>query len=197
MADSPDVVNGKAMLRTSLLAGRSARSAADRAAAADALCAALLAQLVGVPVVAATVPLEDEPGAGRLPAALRPTVGRVLLPVVPETGRELLWAEDDGTLATGRFGLLEPTGPRQPPTTLADADVILVPALAVARDGTRLGRGGGYYDRALPHARPDAVLVALVYDDELIDVLPAGEHDRPVSAVVTPGGGWRDLRPPR
>jgi 5-formyltetrahydrofolate cyclo-ligase len=194
--DSPDVVNQKATLRTGLLAARAARSAADRAAAAEALCAGLLPVLAGIPVVAATAPVADEPGAGRLPAALRPVAGRVLLPVVPATGRELAWAVDDGTLTTGRFGLLEPTGPRLPAETLATADVIVVPALAVAPDGTRLGRGGGYYDRALRHARPDAVLVALVFDDELVPELPAGQFDRPVSAVVTPGGGWQVLGSP-
>ncbi|MCW2676528.1 MAG: 5-formyltetrahydrofolate cyclo-ligase, partial [Modestobacter sp.] len=65
--------------------------------------------------------------------------------------------------------------------------------LAVARDGTRLGRGGGYYDRALPLARPGAVLVAVAFDDELVDSLPAGEHDHRVHAVVTPSGGWQRL----
>jgi 5-formyltetrahydrofolate cyclo-ligase len=191
--DSPEVVRAKATWRTPLLASRAARPAAERAAAADALCAALLPHLAGAPVVAASVPLPEEPGAGRLPGALRTPARRVLLPVVPPTGRELSWAVDDGTLATGRFGLAEPTGPRLPGTALADADVVVVPALAVARDGTRLGRGGGYYDRALRHARPDAVLVALVFDGELVDALPAGEHDRPVTAVVTPSGGWRTL----
>src|SRR3712207_7780004 len=48
------------------------------------------------------------------------------------------------------------------------AEVVVVPALAVDRHGVRLGRGGGYYDRALVHARPDAVLVALVVDDEVV-----------------------------
>jgi 5-formyltetrahydrofolate cyclo-ligase len=71
--------------------------------------------------------------------------------------------------------------------------VVVVPALAVARDGARLGRGGGYYDRALQHVRADAVLVALVFDDELLDELPVEAHDQPVSAVVTPSGGWQDL----
>ncbi|MDP9461630.1 MAG: 5-formyltetrahydrofolate cyclo-ligase, partial [Actinomycetota bacterium] len=93
----------------------------------------------------------------------------------------------------GRFGLLEPLGPRLGPTAIGTADVIVVPALAVARDGVRLGRGGGYYDRALRHSRPDAVVVALVHDDELVDELPAEPHDHRVNAVVTPSGGWRAL----
>jgi 5-formyltetrahydrofolate cyclo-ligase len=100
---------------------------------------------------------------------------------------------DTGRLAPGRFGLLEPLGPRLGPTALGTADVVVVPALAVSRDGARLGRGGGYYDRALQHARPGAVLVALLFDDELLDEVPAEDHDHRVTAVVTPSGGWQAL----
>jgi 5-formyltetrahydrofolate cyclo-ligase len=113
--------------------------------------------------------------------------------VVPMEGRDLTWAVDTGRLTPGRFGLLEPLGPRLGPTALRTADVVVVPALAVARDGVRLGRGGGYYDRALQYARSDAVLVALVFDDELLDELPSEQHDRRVTAVVTPSGGWQEL----
>jgi 5-formyltetrahydrofolate cyclo-ligase len=190
MADSPEVVSAKATLRTFLLAGRAARPPEQRAAAADALAAVLADRLAGAAVVAAYVPAPEEPGHGRLPGALP---GRLLLPVVPASGRELCWAEYDGRLAPGRFGLAEPTGPRLPGVELATADVVVVPALAVAVDGTRLGRGGGYYDRALAHARADAVLVAAVFDEELVATVPAGEHDRRVTAVVTPSGGWRQL----
>ena len=85
---------------------------------------------------------------------------------------------DTGRLAPARHGLLEPIGPRLGPTAIGTADVVVVPALAVARDGIRLGRGGGYYDRALQHVRPDAVLVALVFDDEFVDELPTEPHDQ-------------------
>jgi 5-formyltetrahydrofolate cyclo-ligase len=190
MADSPELVIKKATLRTVLLAGRAARSPEERASAARALAATLGSQLADATVVAAYVPTPEEPGHGRLPAALP---GRVLLPVVPARGHELTWAEFDGRLIPGRYGLQEPAGERLPATALARADVIVVPALAVATDGTRLGRGGGYYDRALVHARADAVLVAAVFDDELLEALPAGAHDRRVTAVVTPSGGWRQL----
>jgi 5-formyltetrahydrofolate cyclo-ligase len=117
----------------------------------------------------------------------------VLLPVVPARGRALSWAVFDGRLAPGRYGLAEPVGPRLPPAALATVDAVVVPALAVAGDGTRLGRGGGYYDRALPLTRPGAVLVAVVFDEELLDTLPAGHHDQRVHAVVTPSRGWLPL----
>jgi 5-formyltetrahydrofolate cyclo-ligase len=128
-----------------------------------------------------------------LPAVFTQLGARVLLPVVSPEGVELAWAVDTGRLAPGRFGLLEPVGPRLGPTAIGTADIVIVPALAVSRDGVRLGRGGGYYDRALGHARPEAVVVALVFDDELLDEVPAEPHDRRVDAVLTPSGGWQAL----
>lgn len=69
---------------------------------------------------------------------------------------------------------------------IADVDVVLVPALAVSRDGVRLGRGGGSYDRAL--ARASGLVVALLHEGELVDALPSQPHDVRVHAVVLPSG---------
>ncbi len=187
------VAAAKAQLRQRLLERRAARSPDERAEAADALTGPLLAGLAGARTVAAYVPDPTEPGAGELPDALAPLDARLLLPVVPATGRELRWAVHTGPLTGGRFGLLEPVGPRLPPSAIGEADAVVVPALAVAHDGARLGRGGGFYDRALGLARPGAVLVALVFDDELLAAVPAEGHDRAVTAVVTPSGGWQAL----
>ena len=76
---------------------------------------------------------------------------------------------------TGGPGLLRPRAP---------------PGLAVDRSGRRLGQGGGSYDRALVHVRPDVDIVTLLWDDELLDTdVPAEPHDRRVTAVLTPGRG--------
>jgi 5-formyltetrahydrofolate cyclo-ligase len=190
---SPDVAAAKAALRAQHLARRDRRPLAEREAAAAAVVRALLRGLSGVRAFAAYVAEPSEPGHGRIPAAFTQLGSRVLLPVVPSAGSELAWAVDTGRLAPGRHGLLEPMGPRLGPTAIGTADVVVMPALGVDRAGVRLGRGGGYYDRALLHARPDAVLVALVFDDELVDELPAEPHDRRVTVVVTPSGGWQAL----
>jgi 5-formyltetrahydrofolate cyclo-ligase len=195
---SPDEpTEAKAALREQFLARRRARTSTQRATAAASVTTALLRGLASFRTVAAFAPDETEPGHGRLPAAFTQLGARILLPVVPAHGSELHWAVDTGRLAPGRFGLLEPVGPRLGPSAIGAADVVVVPALAVARDGSRLGRGGGYYDRALRHARAEAVLVALVFDDELVDELPAEAHDHAVTAVVTPSGGWQALSPSR
>lgn len=69
--------------------------------------------------------------------------------------------------------------------------LVLLPALAVdPHTGTRLGHGGGYYDRLLAEARQAGAsftTVAVVFDDELID-LAAEPHDQRVDAVLTESG---------
>jgi len=191
VSDSPVVVNSKVVRRTALLAARRDRPLEVRTTAARSLAAHLRARLSDTGVVAGFVPTAEEPGHGELPAAL-PGV-RVLLPVVSASGRVLSWADRSADLEPGRYGLLEPVGPRWPASELGLADVVVVPALAVGRDGSRLGRGGGYYDRALAHARPDAVLVGVVFDEELVDAVPTEAHDVGLHAVVTPSGGWLEL----
>ena len=197
MIDPGEPAIAKDELREGLLFRRRARQLTQRVAAADAVAVALLEGLRGVGTLAAFVPDPSEPGSGRLPAAYTELGARVLLPVIPSEGRILDWAVYTGELERGRFGLHQPGGPRLGPTAIAEADAIVVPALAVDRFGFRLGRGGGYYDRALVHARPDAVLVTVVFDDERVDELPREVHDRPVRAIVTPSAGWQDLAPLR
>lgn len=184
-------------LRDLILSRRRARPPAERAAAAEAVVPALLHRLAGVRTLAAFVPDPDEPGNGRLPGAYTDLGARILLPVIPPTGRTLDWAVYTGELEPGRFGLHQPVGSRLGTTAIAEAEAVVVPALAVDQLGFRLGRGGGFYDRALVHARPDAVLVTVVFDEERLAELPREVHDRPVTAVVTPSGGWQDLVPRR
>jgi 5-formyltetrahydrofolate cyclo-ligase len=67
------------------------------------------------------------------------------------------------------------------------AGVVFVPAQSVDRAGTRVGRGKGCYDRALP--RTAAVTIAVVHPWEVSgEPLPHDEHDRPVDAVLTADG---------
>ena len=84
----------------------------------------------------------------------------------------------------------EPSGDFLPQEQLAEADIIVVPALAADTSGTRLGQGAGWYDRTLMDARPGVPVVALVFDDEFHDAsvraIPREAHDVPVTIVVTP-----------
>jgi 5-formyltetrahydrofolate cyclo-ligase len=129
----------------------------------------------------------NEPATGRLRAVLAERHLRVLLPVLLED-LDLGWALDSGRLSAGAGpGVPEPVGPRLGVDAIADARVVIVPALGVDRHGRRLGQGGGSYDRALARRRPNAFVVALLHAGEIWDDdLPAQEHDQRVHAVVTP-----------
>jgi 5-formyltetrahydrofolate cyclo-ligase len=188
----PDAVAAKRAFRREVLARRRAVPAAERAAADAALLGHLLTALTEpteptVTTVAAYVPVGAEPGGPGLPDALRAAGFIVLLPVLQPDGA-LDWARYTGELTDGPRGLREPTGPRLGQAAVAGADAVVVPAVAVDRRGVRLGRGGGSYDRALARVAPGVPVTALLYDGELVDLLPAEPHDRHVGAVVTPGG---------
>lgn len=142
-------------------------------------------------VVALFASRPGEPATPAVIASLHAAGVRVLLPVLR---RQPDWADFTGwDEMTPSWGdILEPTGPRLGAESLRLADVIVVPALAVGRDGTRLGTGGGWYDRALPHRRPGATIVALARADEVLDGVPVEQHDIGVGAIATEQG-WVDL----
>ena len=175
----------KTMLRAGLLAAR--RSRTDLASADAAVRAALALLVADLETVAAYVPMRGEPGGAELPGVLAPACRHLLLPIVAPD-RDLDWAAYSGDLVPAAFGLREPPGPRLGPAAIAQAELVVVPALAVDRQGVRLGRGGGSYDRALARVGSGTLLVAALYDDELVDELPAEPHDIRVHAVVTPSG---------
>jgi 5-formyltetrahydrofolate cyclo-ligase len=93
--------------------------------------------------------------------------------------------------------VLRADGSEGPPLGLdaiTAARLILTPGLAVDHSGTRLGQGGGCYDRALARRRPDALVVTIVNDQEYAArPLPHDAHDVPVDAVLTPGGGFSPI----
>lgn len=188
----PSLGERKSSLRRELLAARSRRGDAMRKAAGIALRALVLdSPEVGMAgTIAAYFSVGSEPETVGLVFALWKRGSYVLLPVLRQDN-DLDWAsyEGPGSLAPGPHGLLQPTEPPRGVTAIASADFVIVPALAVGRDGHRLGRGGGCYDRALARVGPAVPTLALVYDDELLDAVPAGGHDQPVRAVAQPSRG--------
>ncbi|GAA1735792.1 5-formyltetrahydrofolate cyclo-ligase [Luedemannella helvata] len=172
----------KADWRRRLLAARRARSLADRAAADSALVNTLMSTCGerGVRVAAAYSPLLTEPGGPGLLPALASVASSVLIPVLL-ADRDLDWEAWSAT------------GPLLGKAAIGRADLVVVPAVAVDLRGVRLGRGGGSYDRALTRVAPGALVVALLFDGELVDALPAEPHDRRVDAVITPSGGLRHV----
>jgi 5-formyltetrahydrofolate cyclo-ligase len=190
-----DIAEQKAALRRTLRERRAERDDAGREAAAARL--AEHGPALPARTVAAFVGTKSEPPTLPLLAALRAGGRTVLLPVLRED-MDLEWApfQSADALRPARLGLLEPAGPSLGLDAVRDADLVLVPALAVDRAGRRLGQGGGSYDRALE--RSGAPVVAIVFDEEVLDEpIPVEPHDRPVAGVLTPGGGlcWLGAAP--
>lgn len=88
-------------------------------------------------------------------------------------------------LLPGPFGLTEPP-PDSPRVDPADIDAVIVPGVAFDERCWRLGYGGGYYDRLLPLLRPDCARIGIAYDEQVLEAIPAEEHDVRVHAIVTP-----------
>jgi 5-formyltetrahydrofolate cyclo-ligase len=187
----------KLALRRLLLASRKATDHPERDAAGRAIRDAVLSlpeiQMAGT--VAAYLSVGTEPDTRGLVYALWKRGAYVLLPLL-QADNDRDWASYEGpeSLAAGPRGLLEPTEPPRGVNAVTSADLVIVPALAVDRGGMRLGRGGGSYDRVLARVGSAVPIVALIYDDELLDEVPAGALDQRVRMVAQPRQGITRLR---
>lgn len=116
---------------------------------------------------------------------------RVALPLVRGKGMPLefrAWAPGDA-MDAGVWGIAQPKADK----AVLQPDVLLVPLLAVDREGRRLGYGGGFYDRTLAGLRKEKAVVAigLAYDEQVIDAVPHLDYDEPLDWVLTPSGALR------
>ncbi len=89
----------------------------------------------------------------------------------------------DLDLREGKLGILEPRHEMVRPVPAERLDVWLVPGLAFDRQGNRLGRGMGYFDRLLQGGR--GVKIGLAYDFQVVNKVPAERHDVRMDLVVT------------
>lgn len=150
----------------------------------------LASSMGGVTLPALFVPTPLEPDMS-LALGLFP---RALLPILlDEAGAPLgeprwgLWEAGRALVTLGRPPA-QPDGEARGAESLKEADLIIIPALAASADGTRLGQGGGWYDRALTHRSPGVPVVAAIFDDEVLEagIIPAEPHDVPIDGIVTP-----------
>lgn len=109
---------------------------------------------------------------------------RFFLPVVLANGR-MAFAEYQGqdSLVSSELGIMEPS--RTPRLEIRGADLILAPGIAFTRDGDRLGRGGGFYDRLMEERNPGQAVWGTAFDFQLLDELPMAGHDFAVDRVIT------------
>ena len=129
-------------------------------------------------LVAAFLPIASEPGIAPLLAASAICIPRVRggkcdFVMLPES-----FAHTDWRLDGTEFDALPAIDP-------ARLDLVLVPGLAFTKEGARLGRGGGYYDRLLTGCTARTHRVGVCFSTQLVASLPTEPHDQRVDRVIT------------
>ncbi len=94
------------------------------------------------------------------------------------SAHRLVTADD---LSLGKWGIFEPPTARCSPTHI---DLVITPGLAFTKEGTRLGRGAGFYDRWLSNNSYGHAM-ALAYDITLVNNLPFSQNDIQIDKIVT------------
>ena len=115
----------------------------------------------------------------------------VLVPVSQPEG-VLAWSRIEGLdeLVPGRFGILEPKAACLRIASSPPHAAVVVPGIAFAPEGYRIGYGGGYYDRFL--AKHPGPKIGLAFACQIIPAFEHGPHDVPVDSVVTENDVYRD-----
>ena len=112
----------------------------------------------------------------------------VVLPAFdPESLRMTLMKVDDPEkdLVEGPRGNLEPSAKRCKVVPIDCIDIAIIPGLAMDEKGGRLGSGKGYYDRLIPDLPITTRKVGLVFEDQIIPVVPMESNDKHVDIVIT------------
>ena len=187
-----DTAQQKVQLRRLLLAGRTAAGPPAHDAVRAGLTASGQAWFAerGLPSsVASYLPVGDEPDVRPLLHWLADAGVALLVPVLlPDAHLDWVAYRPGEHLTRGLRGTAHPDGELLGPEAISRADVLLAPALAVDRDGHRLGRGGGSFDRALAHLTAGPLVLAVVREEEVLDQVPSEDHDRVVDGALTPSG---------
>lgn len=185
------IEQAKAAMRVKAHAERAAFFPTLRAEAAIAAAGHFFSGMTLDPgeVVAAYWPIRDELDVKPVLTRLMDGGQPVCLPVVLGDGLPLelrLWAEGAPLYPSG-FGTLAP----DELAPVVEPDIILMPLLGFDKHGTRLGYGGGYYDRTLMKLSKRPRLVGFAFARQEFDTIPRDAHDVPLDAVVTEKGVTR------
>lgn len=127
--------------------------------------------------------LEDKKVALYMALADEPNLSKLLNEDIylPKTNESISFYKNTGEFIKGRFGVLEPISKEK--IEINDLDLIVIPGLAYNKKGYRLGRGKGYYDRALENF--SGFKIGLIYDDLLLDDEFQEDHDLKVDILIT------------
>lgn len=183
-----EAVENKAALRGRALAWRKELSPRQREEYSRRICEHLrsLPELQQARTVMSYMAMRLEVDLSELHEALWVEGVRLCFPVTRGQGcMEAVACGPSGPWKDGPFGVREPAGTDIMPP--AEIDAVLVPCVAFDAWGTRLGHGGGYYDRFLPRC-PRAVRILAAFEAQRLVALPRGVWDMPVPVMVTEQG---------
>jgi 5-formyltetrahydrofolate cyclo-ligase len=112
---------------------------------------------------------------------------RIILPRVDTKNKELRLYEikDLSEVSPGYMAIPEPTVPEERERDINEVTLAVMPGAAFDHTGSRLGYGGGYYDKLLSRLRRRIPLIALAYEEQIVDALPSEPHDIKVHLIVT------------
>ncbi|MDP9296809.1 MAG: 5-formyltetrahydrofolate cyclo-ligase [Actinomycetota bacterium] len=185
----------KRELRRRMKALRDGLDPGERARSADRIVELLLAlpEVRDGGTVSAYFAFGSEIPTVELLARLDGDRKRIALPLVRDGEMTMVSYRPGDALTMSAYGAHEPTGGAEIAPT--EVDVFITPGLAFDRRGFRLGYGGGFYDRYLRRARPDALRFGVCYSAQLVDEVPSGLSDERVDRIVTEEG--TTVFPPR
>lgn len=128
----------------------------------------------------------DEVATEAIAAELFAHGADLLFPAVRGEGAEFFRVKKWSELSIeGAYGIREPDPVRCKAAEISEADVILAPGVAFDLFGSRIGYGGGYYDRLLAMKRAEAIVIAPAFEFQVVRALESEDHDIRVDAVVT------------
>ncbi|MDA7650170.1 5-formyltetrahydrofolate cyclo-ligase [Verrucomicrobiales bacterium] len=130
-------------------------------------------------------PLKSEPN-------IRPAIQhwlksnfRVCLPRVEGDQIQIYSVNSSDSLINSSMGILEPGPSNHNKISPMEIDFILVPGIGFTRDGKRLGRGGGFYDKYLEKTSSQSLKIGVAFNLQILDEIRTETHDIPVDLLIT------------
>ena len=172
-----------------MLAGRDRLSPAERATLSRAIVERFwsLPEVANIGSIQCFLSTKSEVETGTVIDTARRRGLLVAVPITDVEAHRLTLSEFSSldALVPGPFGILEPRRGARTPVPVDQVDAFVVPGIAFDASGNRLGWGAGYYDRLLADRRPEAPVIALAYECQIVRAIPPEGHDIAVSVIVT------------
>jgi 5-formyltetrahydrofolate cyclo-ligase len=190
--EKESVQNMKKSIRKRILEERNARTTDEISEMSGSICGRLLElkEYQDADIIMAYMDFRNEVQTGLIISESMKRGKSIALPVTyNNNGRKelkvYLIKDCERDLIKCSYGILEPNeecAVRIEPTAI---DIVLVPGVAFGEDKNRLGYGAGYYDGFLPKLRPGVPKIALSFEMQILETVPADEGDVPMDMIIT------------